>query len=352
VYFDETLISFIDQENGDLYYRGYSISDLINKNLSFEVILYLLIYGTLPNDFDLKNLCKTLYEARFLNKAHKLIIENLLHLPPKLVLQALIPIISLETESIIAFISKIPSIIYHYNVLKNKLEYNPNVLLLPSHAEFTLKCLNPTKDITNQEISIFEKQMILHMEHGSNASTFACRVSASTRSDFSDAILSAISTFAGSLHGGALEKVSIMIDTLSQNENNIKAILEDKVKSGKPIYGFGHRVYKTRDPRSFILEELLKKYLNESFQTPKYIEIATQTVEILSKYSEKGLGVNVDFFSALILRVLGLDLQMFFPSFICSRIVGWIAHYEEQIQNNVLIRPRLLYTGTKHRLTL
>lgn len=353
VYFDNTKICYIDQELSSLYYRGYLISDLINSGYSFEEILYLLVYGKIPNDLELKILFDSLSSGKKISENQEKIIKYSLHLAPRRVIQAVLSVDSdnySDIDSQIKLITKVPMIMYYYNTFKTKASFDKSIFSKVKHCEFVLRCLNPTRVYKRDEIFIFEKQMILHMEHGANASSFACRVSASTKANIIDSIISSISTFSGSLHAGAIEKIDMMIDKLMSDISNIESILEMKVKQSKPIYGFGHRVYKSRDPRSIILEQLLDKLIKNKATLPKYIEVALIIKSVLSKYEDKGLGINVDFFSALILRTLNFPIEMYLPSFICARIVGWIAHYEEQVQNNVLIRPRLKYIGEIKKL--
>lgn len=344
IYFDETEIGFIDQANSALYYRGYPISSLINSNFALEEVMYLVLFGCFPDNQELENFCKKLQKGRtIVFENERLFIKNKF-LPSKEYLQASIPIVSQFVQNEIEYISILPTLIFLYNKASVDFLFSSQEILdTKSHAEFVLKCLQPEKKHLQEEYEVFEKQMIIHMEHGSNASTFACRTTCSTNASFADALLSAISTFSGALHGGAMENVSLMLDEFLDT-TDLETTLEKRVLNAKPIYGFGHRVYKNNDPRAMVLRKLMEKLIQCKGEAD-FVVVANRVVKKLETYSQKGLGINVDFYSALILKILELKLSMFLPSFVFSRIVGWLAHYREQTNNNILIRPRLYYKG-------
>jgi len=194
------------------------------------------------------------------------------------------------------------------------------------------------------EERVMDLSLILHADHGMNASTFASMVVASTLSDLHSAVSSGIATLKGPLHGGANERVIRMltgISSIAEAEAFVEKVLAEKTK----IMGFGHRVYKTYDPRAKILQGYAKK-LTELTGNEELFEIA-QTIEkrVTEAYGSKGIFPNVDFYSGLIYHSLGIDESIFTPTFAVSRIAGWVARILEYLEDNRLFRPRAVYTG-------
>ena len=200
-------------------------------------------------------------------------------------------------------------------------------------------------DASDEMLEALDDILILYAEHGFNASTFATRVTASTRADLTGAIVSGISTLKGELHGGANERAVELInsfDNPDEAELGVKKLLEEK----KKIMGFGHGVYKVQDPRSPIVKNWVEKLAVSEYSKNRF-EIAKTIDQVMD--SEKNLFPNVDFYGGLLLAELGFDIDLFTPIFVAGRTVGWAAHYFEQREQDILIRPAAKYIGPSER---
>jgi len=198
---------------------------------------------------------------------------------------------------------------------------------------------------SREKLEALDDMLILYAEHGFNASTFATRVTASTRADLTGAIVSGIATLKGELHGGANERAVELIDsfsTVEETEVGVKALLDEK----KKIMGFGHGVYKIQDPRSPVVKNWVDKLVDTDFSKNRF-EIAKKIDEIMD--TEKNLFPNVDFYGGLLLAELGFEVDLFTPIFVAGRSVGWAAHYFEQREQDILIRPAAKYIGPSER---
>jgi 2-methylcitrate synthase len=198
---------------------------------------------------------------------------------------------------------------------------------------------------SREKLEALDDMLILYAEHGFNASTFATRVTASTRADLTGAIVSGIATLKGELHGGANERAVELIDsfnTVEETEAGVKALLHEK----KKIMGFGHGVYKIQDPRSPVVKNWVEKLVDTDFSKNRF-EIAKKIDEIMD--TEKNLFPNVDFYGGLLLAELGFEVDLFTPIFVAGRSVGWAAHYFEQREQDILIRPAAKYIGPSER---
>ena len=193
-------------------------------------------------------------------------------------------------------------------------------------------------------MKIFEQDLIIHMDHSSNASTLTARTVMGTDADLISALIAAICTFSGPLHGGAVEHVMKVILEIGSVEK-VEKYVSDKIKANEVIMGFGHRVYKTRDPRAVIMEKNAKIICSEDHSKRK-LEILNALISQMEKYSSLGLNVNVDYYAGVIYDSLEIPVELFLPIFIASRSVGWIAHSIEQLNNNILIRPVMNYVGS------
>ncbi|MBO0348212.1 citrate synthase, partial [Phormidium pseudopriestleyi FRX01] len=187
--------------------------------------------------------------------------------------------------------------------------------------------------------------LTLHAEHTINASTFSARVTASTLTDPYAVVASAVGTLAGPLHGGANEEVIEMLEEIGSVEN-VRPYIENCLKTNSKIMGFGHRVYKVKDPRAIILQNLAEQ-LFEKFGRDNYYDIAVELERVVEeKLAYKGIYANVDFYSGLVYRKLGIPTDLFTPIFAISRVAGWLAHWKEQLGENRIYRPTQIYTGT------
>lgn len=346
----ETLISEIDGNKGKLYYRGYDILD-ITKSYSFEETAYLLWYGTFPTIDQLNELKSALILHRVL-PSH---IEKLICLLPKdMDLMSVIrTAVSAEGNSsygwkptvsqAIKLTAMIPTIIaFRKRFLEGKTLIQP--LNNGSHLENYLYMLNGDKPV-EAHIEALETYMILTMEHGMNASTFSARVTASTESELTSAITSAIGTMKGPLHGGAPSEV---IDLLNEvyTAGDVETVIRAKLSNGEKLMGFGHRVYKTHDPRSVSLKSKLMELNGEDPWLDLSIQVEEAAVNLLQEFKPgRALYTNVEFYAAAIMKAIQMEPTLFTPTFTASRIVGWSAHVIEQAENNVLFRPQSNYIG-------
>jgi citrate synthase len=370
IYVDESLITFIDGENGKLFFRGYPLIELVN-NSSFEEVAYLLIYGNLPTISELKGFTDELIKERNIPDSILTILKSYPRNTTRIeLLRTSISALSLydaddyvytEEANIrkgIRIIAKIPTILaFAHRIQENLPLVEPSKEL--SHAGnyyYMMTGRKPSKDFERA----FDKILICHADHSINSSTFSCRVTVSTLSDIYSGITSAIGTLRGPLHGGANERViKFMLEEIKKKENVIPWAKE-KLKKKEKIMGFGHRVYKTWDPRAIILKELSKEFWEreEKGDIDKIpdqaheehrgdIDNIFEMTEILTDYmiKTKKIYPNVDLYSAGLLHVLGIPTALFTPLFAASRSAGWVAHALEQLKDNKLIRPRLRYVG-------
>jgi citrate synthase len=191
---------------------------------------------------------------------------------------------------------------------------------------------------------IFDVCLILHVEHTMNASTFSARVTASTLTDPYAVVASAVGTLGGPLHGGANEEVIQMLENIG-SVKNVVPYVDDLLQRKAKIMGFGHRVYKVKDPRATILQNLAEQ-LFEKFGYDEYYEIAVEMERVVSeKLGNRGIYPNVDFYSGLVYRKMGIPTDLFTPVFAIARVAGWLAHWKEQLIENRIFRPTQVYNG-------
>jgi len=353
VYVKETEITYIDGELGRLYYRGYSIYDLAEFS-NFEETSYLILYGKLPNVYEYENFVKSLRESRGISDRVKEFLKGVKkNAYPMDVLRTAVSIMGLEEnthtysvseQSIINLISKFPTIISYYIRLRRDLEpVEPDTSL--SHAANFLYMVNGTKP-SEEEYRAMDVAMILHIDHEMNASTFASLVVASTLSDIYSAIIAGISALKGPLHGGANYEALKMFREIGDVENVEKYIL-NRLANKQRIMGFGHRVYKTYDPRARILKAYAKLLAEKKGgEIRRLYEIAEKVEEIGIKYlGSKGIYPNVDFYSSIVFYALGFEPEFFPTVFASARVTGWIAHILEYVKDNKIIRPKAYYKG-------
>ncbi|RKZ25458.1 citrate synthase [bacterium] len=347
-------ISAIDGEEGKLIYRGIPI-EVLAKNSTFEETAYLLLFSDLPTQDELENFKMDLVE-------HRELPENLLDLlnslprdsHPMEVLRTSVSFLGhfcpdkdkdsrgANIRKALRIIAKIPGIIAAWARIregKNVIPHNPD---LPHAANF-LYMLHGERRPEDEE-KIFDVCLILHADHGMNASTFAAMVTASTLSDIYSAIVSAIGTLKGPLHGGANERVLYMLDEIGSVDRAEEYVL-DALAHHRKIMGFGHRVYKSYDPRARILKEYAKS-LSEKNNDMRYFEIGDKIEEVMIReVGKKGIFPNVDFYSGIVYHFLGIPRDLFTPIFAMARVVGWSAHVLEYLQANRIFRPRAIYSG-------
>jgi citrate synthase len=243
----------------------------------------------------------------------------------------------------IHLIAKMPTIVaYYYRHIMGEERVHPNPEL--GHAANFLYMLHGERPTPLRERGM-DLALILMADHGLNASTFSARVTASTLSDMYSAITTAIGTLKGRLHGGANQRAMQMLLEIDKM-GNAKEYITDALAAKKRIMGFGHRVYKTIDPRAVETRDLVCR-IDDEEEEPHWCTLALDVAETVME--AKGLEPNVDFFTAPLLYTLGIPLDLFTPVFAFSRIAGWTAHVLEQYEDNRLIRPRLRYAGPQEQ---
>ena len=356
IYFERSGVSHIDGSKGELSYRGYSIHDLATQS-TFEEVCYLLIYGELPTPQELATFDQALKEARDLPDAVYDVIRATKHGHPMDVLRtATSALAALEPNSQnvseadfiangIRLTSQVPMIIAaHENIRNGRDPVMADKSL--SHAAnwlWMLKGEKPSQDAAR----LADVDFILHAEHGSNASSFAARVTIGTEANLHGAIVTALSTLAGPAHGGAAEDVMKMVQEIGSPEN-AAAYVKAKRANCEAVTGFGHRVYRAEDPRARHMRDGVKK-LGEEMGAPEWYEILQGVVDAMKPYSRHGLNVNVDFYSGVIYQLHGIPMDLYVPIFAIGRMPGWIIQCLEQLQGNILIRPLTLYNGPDMR---
>jgi 2-methylcitrate synthase len=347
----ESEICYIDGYEGVLSYRGYNIHTLAD-HASFEEVVYLLWNGRLPKRNELDTLRAELAANRAIPKP---VLDFLASVPkavPMDVLRTAVSMLSLydplardnSPEANLAKAKKLmaqtPTIVSAYDRLRNgkNLVADNSSLSLAGNFLYTLTGKLPDEVMEHT----FDVALTLHADHELNASTFAARVTAATLSDIYSSITSAIGALKGPLHGGANEDV-IKILLQAGDPDRAQQMVRDMLAQGKKIPGFGHRVYRTEDPRATHLRVLSEELGKRTGHITLYQE--SQRVEQTLK-EEKKLNANVDFYSASTYYSLGIPVDLFTPVFAVSRMSGWTAHVLEQYHNNRLIRPRAEYKGS------
>jgi len=355
----ESELSFIDGDEGRLIYRGYEIEDLA-RGASYEEVLYLLWHGDLPNraEYD---------EFRDAMASERHVADGVLDTVRELAEQDEDSMAALRTavSQLSAYdddasadptdreanlrkgrriTAKIPTILAAFDRVRNGEDVvEPREDL--SHAANFLYMLNG--EAPNDVLAeTFDMALVLHADHGLNASTFTSMVVASTLADLHSAIPGAIGALSGSLHGGANQDVMEALLELDDTDMGPVEWVEHLLDEGRRVPGFGHRVYNVKDPRAKILGERSKE-LGEAAGDLKWYEYSSSIEEYIME--EKGLAPNVDFYSSSTYYQMGIPIDLFTPIFVMSRVGGWTAHVIEQYEDNRIIRPRARYVGHENQ---
>lgn len=356
----ESEICQIDGEAGKLYYRGYSIEDLAQHS-SFEETTHLLINEKLPSDHELADFSSRMRACRDLAP----VIQNMIRdFPPAgslmELLQSVISYLSGSVEHQIKHsatcdcrrtlhqIAQMTTVLATYQRFKEGKSYVESRQDLSQGANFLyqLRGQEPPPD----EGHILDMCLLLHAEHGFNASTFTARVVASTYSTCYCSISAAIGALAGFLHGGANERVMNMVDEIGSREN-IGPWLDKILSEHGKVMGMGHRVYKAKDPRATVMEKMLKDLSQKRGDLELYEFLKEIEEGFRARMEAKGKPIypNVDFFSGAVYTMLGIPKYLFTPLFAAARSAGWLAHILEQRKDNRLFRPKALFVGPEPR---
>lgn len=350
----ESSISFIDGQEGILAYRGHRI-EVLAEHSTFEETTYLLWNAKLPTQAELDAFKRELTPHYHLPDE---LLAALRALPagghPMAALQAMMPMLRMVSpvcdlkdpasrhQTALCVLAAMPILIAAFErVRRGKEIIAPDPEL--SVAGNFLWCLNGEKPDAIEE-RILDCALVLHAEHTMNASTFACRVVASTETDAYTAVSGAVGTLFGPLHGGANERVLEQLEAIGGAEN-AQAWFQAQVAKKAKVMGMGHRVYKTKDPRARALQLLAKELFAARGTTELYataLELEKIGAEV---FGARGIWPNVDFFSGIVYQKLGIPTDVFTPIFALARTAGWLAHWREQMRDNKLFRPGQIYTG-------
>ena len=345
-------ICYIDGDQGVLAYRGIDIHELAERS-TFEECCYLLWFARLPNRAELEGLKLNLARERKLDASIiSLLRQAPKHALPMDVLRTVVSALSFydpeekvndaeaNVRKSIRLTSQIAYVVAAYDrIRKGKSVIDPDRSL--SHAANFLYQLTGQIPSATAERAL-DIALILHADHELNASTFAARVVAATLSDMHSAITAAIGALKGPLHGGANEAVFRILESIDASGADPVDFVKGMLAQKNKIPGFGHRVYRTEDPRATHLRTMSRD-LGKSSGVPKWFEMSRRIEEFV--VDDRKLNANVDFYSASTYHTLGIDIDLFTPVFAVSRISGWSAHVMEQLNDNRLIRPRAEYQG-------
>jgi citrate synthase len=347
-------ISYVDGQAGLLEYRGIRIEDLCVHS-SFLETSYLLIFGELPKASELERFESDITHRRRIKYRIRDMIKSFPdNAHPMDALQTSVaalgmfyPLANFHDvdyiyQATVRLLAKVPTMVAAFHMMRQG-----NDPVMPrddlDYASNFLYMLN--EQVPDPLAAhVFDVCLTLHAEHTVNASTFAALVTASTLTDPYAVITSAIGTLAGPLHGGANEQVMMMLEEIGSIDN-VTAYLERKIARKEKLMGFGHRIYKVKDPRAIVLQDLVHKMFDEFGHDP-YYDIALELEgQVLEKLGAKGIHPNVDFYSGLVYKKLGIPSNLFTTIFAIARVPGWLAHWKEQLSDNRLFRPTQVYTG-------
>ncbi len=352
----ESAVSFIDGKRARLEYRGIAVETLARQSC-YEETAWLLLKGELPTQrqladfedqlrhhrrikFKLKDLIKCLPEAGHPMDALQAAVAAMgMFYPARDIKNA-----QVNWESSVRLIAKLPTVVTAFARLR--------------HGDEAIEPRDDLDHASNFYWMLFEKLpspavrkildacLVLHAEHTMNASTFSGRVTGSTLASPYCVISAAIGTLTGPLHGGANEEVLEMLDEIGTMEN-VRPWVEDAVATKKKIMGYGHRVYKVKDPRASVLQELAENVFSETAR-PKIYDMAIEMERVMAGLlGPKGIYPNVDFYSGIVYQALEIPRDLFTPIFAIARVAGWLAHWLEQLTNNRIYRPEQVYIGKR-----
>jgi citrate synthase len=350
-------VGLIDGNHGQLYYRGYSIFDLAEHS-TYEEVAYLLLVGRLPSEAELATFVGELRSHRRLKFRA---IELLKTLPdgghPMDALTSTLSAVGMfyphtlmaderqRWGAAVRIITKVPTIVAAFHRIRNGDEPVTPRDDLGHAANFLYMLTGREPELLVARV--LDVALILHAEHGMNASTFAARVTGSTLSDPYAVISAAIATLAGPLHGGANEDVLHALSSITGGVAGVRPWAQAAIAEKRKVAGFGHRVYKVKDPRATILQTLVGEVFARFGSTPLY-EVAVELERVMTELvGHKGVYPNVDFYSGIVYDKLGIPQDLFTPIFAIARTAGWLAHWLEQLEDNRIFRPSQIYEGER-----
>ena len=356
VYFDRSRVSYIDGRAGELRYRGYSIHDLAERS-GFEETCHLLLKGELPTRSQLAEFTAELNSARSLPEAVYDVIRTVKGAHPMDVLRTGVSALaafdpetadksaSATLRKGIRLTAQVPMIVAAHEQIRNGRDPVAPDPRLGRAANFLYMLTG--REPGAEAARLMDIDMVLHAEHGSNASSFAARVVAGTDADLHGAITAAVAALAGPAHGGAAENVMRMAQEIG-DASRAAEYVRTKRTNKEPVMGFGHRVYRAEDPRARHMRAGVDKLSREMGQ-PHWYRILEAVVEAMKPYARHGVNVNVDFYAGVVYFLNGIAEDLFVPIFAVGRVPGWTVQVLEQLENNILLRPLTEYNGPAPR---
>ncbi|MFC4542838.1 citrate synthase [Halosolutus amylolyticus] len=355
----ESELSSIDGDEGRLIYRGYTIEELA-RGASYEEVVYLLWHGHLPDEAELAEFTEAINEEREVHEDVLATMERLAEADerPMAALRTAVSMFSayepeddVEPDDLEATLrkgrritAKIPTALAafeRYRLGEDPIDPHPD-LGLAANFLYMLTGEEPS----DVHAETFDQALILHADHGLNASTFTSMVIGSTMADIYSAVTGGVAALSGPLHGGANQDVMEVLFEIDESELDHREWVEQANEEGRRIPGFGHRVYNVKDPRAKILQERSEELAENG--EDKWYDYTTTIEQFLTEEQglvEKGIAPNVDFYSGSVYYQLGIPIDMYTPIFAMSRVGGWVGHVLEYQEENRLIRPRARYTG-------
>ncbi len=356
VHFDRSRVCDIDGRAGSLWYRGYTIHDLAEHS-TFEETCYLLLRGELPKRAELERFTAELKGARSLPAQILEIVGTVKAAHPMDVLRTAVSALAAFDPDVadnspeanvhkgIRLTSQVPMIVAaHEHIRNGRAPVAPDASL--GHAANFLYMLKGKKPSADSE-RLMDLDMVLHAEHGSNASAFTARVVAGTEANLHAAITAGIAALSGPAHGGAAENVMKMAQEIGDPANAAEYV-KRKRANREAVMGFGHRVYRAEDPRARHMRAGVQKLSVEMGQ-PQWYQILAALVEAMKPYARHGVNVNVDFYAGVVYYLNGIAPDLFVPIFAIGRTPGWTVQVIEQMESNILIRPLTVYNGPEPR---
>jgi citrate synthase len=346
-----THLSHVDGERGELVIAGYPIDQLAER-ATFEETTWLLWHGDLPSPSQLETFRGALTAARSIPEATLALLREgaRRHVDVMDALRMAAGTISLDSAEAAAIVARVPTIVAAYwRLLRGQEPLAPRIDL--GHAANFLYMLGG--DVPDPErVRGLETYLNTVIDHGLNASTFTARVITSTGSDLVSAVVGALGALKGPLHGGAPGPALDMVFEIGE-ASRATDVLRRKIEAGEKLMGFGHRVYKVRDPRADVLAKAAERMFTRGGDMSLYTlarSVEAEALRLLELYKpDRRLQTNVEFYTALLLHGLGFDVALFTPTFAISRVSGWIAHAFEQRRANRIIRPQSEYAGPRDR---
>jgi len=347
-----TRLSHVDGEAGELIIAGYRVDDLA-AHATFEETTWLLWHGTLPTARELAAFHADLVSRRALPPATLSILRECANAGVDAMdaLRIALGTVSLVSSEATAIVAIAPTIVAAFSrLVAGREPIAPRADL--GHAANYLYMLEGNVPDA-ERVRALETYLNTVVDHGLNASTFTCRVITSTGSDLVSAVVGAVGALKGPLHGGAPGPALETVFEIGE-ASRAESILRAKIESGERLMGFGHRVYKVRDPRADVLAAAAERLFTRAGDMRLYAlarSVEATAIRLLEEYKPgRRLQTNVEFYTALLLHGLGLDVPLFTPTFAIARVSGWIAHAIEQREANRLIRPKSVYVGPRDRL--